>query len=189
MGWSIINVTEAETSDKICPVSVYSVLDMDAVLGAALIRLVIIAVLVLITGISVMYRHRHLFGLFNRKHSYYVDVGPLTFRLNYIKSLRNPSGRMIFTWTDELGRIHEQTDPRVFVIETTGSAFSRQLRGAPDLTSEDYTNAVKKHISHGKGWCSVSNTEVMRDSLFRWIAFCVVHVQIKPAPSSEAITD
>lgn len=162
---------------------------MDFLIGAATIRILLVIALGLIAGITVMYRHRHLFGFFNFRHSYCVDVGPLTFRLNYIKSLRNPSGRMIFTWTDELGRIDEQTDPRVFVIETTGSAFSRQLRGAPDLTSEDYTNAVKKHISHGKGWCSVSNTEVMRDSLFRWIAFCVVHVQIKPAPSSEAITD
>ena len=184
----MVTVTEAETSDRICPFSVYSVLDMDASLGAAAIRLVIIAVLVLITVTSVMYRHRHLFGLFNRKHSYYVDVGPLTFRLNYIKSLRNPSGKMIFTWTDDLGRIHEQTDPRVFVIETVGSAFSRYLRGATEPSGDDYANAVKKHVGHGKGWLSVTNTDIARDNLFRWIAFCVVHIAIIPAPTSEAVT-
>ena len=155
---------------------------------AAAILIIVAAVVGAVSGAVVAYQHRYLFRIFN-PDSHYVDVGPLRFRLNYIRSFRNPSGRMIFTWMDELGGIHEQKDPRVFAMETTGSVISRYLRGAPDLSSEDYTNAVKKHIGHGKGWCSVSNTEVMRDSVFRWIAFCVVHIQIKPAPRYEAVTD
>lgn len=140
------------------------------------------------SAVYVVVRYPHIFTLFS-KTSHRADIGPLTFRLNYVYALRNPSGRMIFVWTDELGRTYEQGDPRVLAMETTASGFSRLLRRESEPDKEKYAMAVKKHIGHGRGWLSVSSTDVYRFPILRHIAFCVSHLEIKPAPKHETVTD
>ena len=158
---------------------------MDLINGATLVIIVVTAA---VLAAFVAYRHRNVLRLFSSR-SHIVQIGPLSFRLRYIHSLRNPSGRLIFIWTDELGRTYEQIDPRVLVWETTGSVFSRLLRRDSESEADKYANAVKKHIGHGIGWAKVSELDTYRIPLLRSIAFCIAHIEIGPASRAEAITN
>jgi hypothetical protein len=77
-----------------------------------------------VAGIVTAFRYHKVRAWFSER-ARRVDVGSYTFELRYLYALRNPSGRIVLMWTDELDGTHIHKDPQVLVKETTGSELSR----------------------------------------------------------------
>jgi hypothetical protein len=114
----------------------------------------------------------------------HVEVGAYAFELSYLHGLRNPSGRFILDWTDELDRMHSNGDPRVMVEETVGSRIARFLVRRLAPAEGDFAAAVQKHL--GDGWLIVSETEAIRFPITRSISYCIVHFKIRGESKNKA---
>ena len=135
-------------------------------------RILIALVLGAIAGSLGYFKYRRQ-GVGYSKTAHSVDVGPYTFELRYLKALRDPSGEIHLLWTDELERAHAPTDPRVLVMETSGSSFARIVMGRREPDEDDHVAAVQAHL--GNGWLIVSDVETRRLPITRTIYFCIVH--------------